>query len=1377
MADDVAGRARFSVVGRMVWAAIFVAALYWIAASAVHTLMLHGGSFGEELFAPSGGELWSRIFAAGLIVGLGICTQLSLDQRRRTEEEMQWSEARYRNLIADMPVGIYRNTPGPRGKFLMANRAAAQLHGYGSVDEFMRTDVADLYADPADREAFAEKLKVQGGAIREELRLRTKDGRAFWGAVTAHAVRNGSGEIEYFDGVIEDISARKEAEDALKESSEKYRALFESSRDAVILSDRERILDCNPASLELLGCASRNEVVGRHPSDFSPPSQPDGKDSFIAAVEHIENAYETGNDLFEWVHRRAGGEAFPATVGLSLVRFNDKQLLQAVVRDISERKWIEKALADEKELLSVTLGSIGDGVISTNCDGYIVSLNRAAENLTGWREREALGMPLDRVFYTVDEETRERRETPVKTVLEIGKTVECDSNVVLISRDGSEWHLGSSAAPVRDRNGTMVGAVLVFRDASEKRASQRTLEKRTEDLRRAVRELDCLYSLSRIAEMREISLEDIFRRVAEVVRFSWRKPECTCARLVIDGREYATDNFEEAGRKASSDIKVDGERIGAVEVRYLEEMAEGEGDDLAREETSLLGVIAERLGGIIERHRAQEAADAAALQWRATFDAIPDMVALLDRDSRVVLANRAMFDAFPDREVVGAHCYELFHGAASFVECCPSLETFRKGKAGRVELQSESLNGRWLSVSTYPIVAENGEVQQVVHTVRDITERKLAEGERRSNEEWLRTLVDSIQTGVVIIDPELHKVVEANEVALEMLGLDRADLIGHVCHEYICSAAKGKCPITDLGQTVDHSERALLTANGREVPVLKTVMPVMRGAKQFLVESFADITELKKAEQALRESEGKLRAMLGSLGDHMSMMDRDLNILWANDVAKGLFGDEIIGRKCYEVYHGRSKPCEPFPCLTQKAFEDGQIHRHETQVQCADGKVLDYSCTASVALRDDEGNPTAVIEVSRDVTEHKQAERALKESAERHRALFAAAVDGILIADIETQRFIHANRAICEMLGYTEEELLGLTVSDIHPEDSLEHVVGEFEAQVRGEKTLAADMPCLRKDGVVIYADINTATATIDGKRCNVGFFRDITERKRMERELGQDQKLRAVGQLAAGIAHEINTPTQYVGDNLRFLQDTFGDLESIMETCANLRQACQNGEVSAEMFAELDAAMEKADIEYLKEEVPKALEESLGGVERVTKIVLAMKEFSHPGSGEKSPSDINKAIESTVTVARNEWKYVADLEMELDPDMPSVPCMIGDFNQVVLNMIVNAAHAIGGVVGDGSNGKGKITIGTRQEGNWAEIRISDTGGGIPKAVKSRIFEPFFTTKEVGKGTGQGLAIAHDVIVEKHGGSLTFETEEGKGTTFVIRLPLGAITS
>jgi two-component system, NtrC family, sensor kinase len=273
-----------------------------------------------------------------------------------------------------------------------------------------------------------------------------------------------------------------------------------------------------------------------------------------------------------------------------------------------------------------------------------------------------------------------------------------------------------------------------------------------------------------------------------------------------------------------------------------------------------------------------------------------------------------------------------------------------------------------------------------------------------------------------------------------------------------------------------------------------------------------------------------------------------------------------------------------------------------------------------------------------------------------------------------------------------------------------------------------------------------------------------LEERDRLEDNLRQAQKLEAIGQLAAGIAHEINTPTQYVGDNLRFLKESFGELDTL------LAQLVMLGGAPAGKL------LDGADFDYLKEEIPRALNQSLEGVDRVAKIVRAMKEFSHPAR-EKTATDLNRAIQSTITVASNEWKYVAEVEMDLDAALPAVHCSPAEFNQVVLNIVVNAAHAISDVVGDGGKGKGKIRVKTRADGDWAIVEISDTGAGMPPHVQQRIFEPFFTTKEVGKGTGQGLAIAHNVIVDKHGGTIKVQSAPAKGTTFIIRLPIGGVKS
>ncbi len=282
----------------------------------------------------------------------------------------------------------------------------------------------------------------------------------------------------------------------------------------------------------------------------------------------------------------------------------------------------------------------------------------------------------------------------------------------------------------------------------------------------------------------------------------------------------------------------------------------------------------------------------------------------------------------------------------------------------------------------------------------------------------------------------------------------------------------------------------------------------------------------------------------------------------------------------------------------------------------------------------------------------------------------------------------------------------------------------------------------------------------------------DITEQKILESQLSQAQKLESIGQLAAGIAHEINTPTQFVGDNINFLKDAFTDLNNLLKQFQILKENIKNKKEPESIITEIDTIIEDIDLNYLLEEVPLAIEQSLEGIARVSKIVRAMKEFSHPGAKEKTAIDINRAIQNTITVCRNEWKYVSEIETNFADSLPPVACIPDAFNQVILNLIINAAHAISDSLKTKNETKGNIFISTKLLKNEVEITVKDSGTGIPENIQSTIFDPFFTTKEVGKGTGQGLAISHDVITKKHNGSIKFKTELNKGTAFVIRLPL-----
>jgi PAS domain S-box-containing protein len=416
----------------------------------------------------------------------------------------------------------------------------------------------------------------------------------------------------------------------------------------------------------------------------------------------------------------------------------------------------------------------------------------------------------------------------------------------------------------------------------------------------------------------------------------------------------------------------------------------------------------------------------------------------------------------------------------------------------------------------------------------------------------------------------------------------------------------------------------------------------------------------------------------------------------------------------------------------------------------------------------------ATLVVTRDITQRHHAEQAL-DSAHQRMTQLLTAIPSLLIG-LDTRRtVVWWNTTAEKLLGRTATEVVGKRLSSCSiPWHEGPLLQGLATCQDTGEAVRLDDIPFQYADGTRGYLGISISLvhASKDEDLHFLLMGQDVTRRRQLESQLARRQKLEAIGQLAAGMAHEINTPTQYIGDNIRFLQDAFGDLGGLLAHYTALLQAARAGTLPLSLLRQIESTAAHLDIAYLVEEIPQAIQQSLEGIERVTKIVQAMKDFSHPGAGHKIPIDLNRAIESTITVARNEWKHIAEVVLDLDPSLPPAPCLPDEINQVVLNLIVNAAHAIAEVVEAHGSGKGCITVRTRQERDGVVLSITDTGSGIPAAIRDRIFDLFFTTKAVGRGTGQGLAIAYDVVVRKHAGTITFDTVEGEGTTFMVRLPI-----
>lgn len=538
------------------------------------------------------------------------------------------------------------------------------------------------------------------------------------------------------------------------------------------------------------------------------------------------------------------------------------------------------------------------------------------------------------------------------------------------------------------------------------------------------------------------------------------------------------------------------------------------------------------------------------------------------------------------------------------------------------------------------------------------------------------------------------------------------------------------------------------------------------GAEEVLIVG-SDITEKKQAEDELRSKTAFLEAQMQATIDGILVVDENANVLFHNRRFVEIFHvpEALWSNKSDELLlqHVLEKIEDPARFLEKVKYL--YTHREDTsrdEIKFVDGTVLDrYS--SPVFGKD--GHYYGRIWIFRDITARKQNEDALRQ--------LSVAVEqspvSVVITNLKGE-ITYVNRRFTECTGYTDEEVLGQNPRILKSDHTSPEQYRElWDTITRGEEW-RGEFRNKKKNGDLYWESVVISPIrNSDGKTSYfLAVKEDITERKVAEVHARQAQKLEAIGQLAAGIAHEINTPIQFIGDNTRFIKEAWSSLESLI----SLSESVPDSAGPSDLLPRMRSILQDCDYEYLRSEIPRALDQSLEGISRVAKIVQAMKEFSHPGSDEKQPADINKAILTTLTVSRNEWKYVAEVETVLQKELQMVPCHVGELNQVFLNLLINSAHAIAEVVGDGSKRKGKITIRTTQDQQFTTISIEDTGAGIRPEVQSKVFNPFFTTKGVGRGTGQGLSLAHTSIVKKHGGKIWFESQVGKGTIFYIQLPM-----
>jgi PAS domain S-box-containing protein len=768
--------------------------------------------------------------------------------------------------------------------------------------------------------------------------------------------------------------------------------------------------------------------------------------------------------------------------------------------------------------------------------------------------------------------------------------------------------------------------------------------------------------------------------------------------------------------------------------------------------------------------------------------AAKDAVIIIDNEGAITDwndASRKMFGYAAD-EVLGKNLPDLIAPKRCKLSYQPAFAQFDEGghddTVGRtVELQALRKSGEEFPIELSLSSATIDGDRCAIGIFRDLSERKAAERALRQSAEEYRMLFQASRDALVTLAPPSWRFVSCNEATLLMFGITSEaqfaklaleDLLPELQPDGQSSIVVAQAALaTAMSEGVSNFVCVHKRLDGGELPCEVLLTRMERGSELFLQGSFRDISARVKAAEALRASEARYRANFEDVSVGQALSTIDGAFIEANQALANMLGYELTelhAKNFGELMHPEDLP--KILSVRQSLLEGQPAGRGDIRCLRKDGSLL-WADISMAGLRTSADESMQFVSHFVDISERKCLEQLAEERADFMNMLMGAIPVPVFHKNIEGY-FVGANKAFEKVTEKNTQDIVGKTAFDIFPLDQAQYHQSKDEELYAHPGTQIYNARIKSSTGAVRDVIVHQATfLNPNGQLAGIiGAMLDETERRRAEADLADARKLEAVGQLAAGIAHEINTPAQYVGDGIYFLKEVFESCQQLITVYRNATEAMERCGVEPELVNTVKELEEEVDWDYLNANVPGSFDRCVDGISRIATIVRAMKEFSHPDQREKSPADLNQALRNTLIIAHNEYKYVAEVETKLG-DLPHVMCHLGDLNQVFLNLIVNAAHAIGDVI-DKEKEKGKIRISTQQEGDWVRIDIADSGAGIPEAVRDRIFEPFFTTKPVGKGSGQGLPIARSIVVDKHNGSLTFESEVGQGTTFTIRLPI-----
>ena len=768
---------------------------------------------------------------------------------------------------------------------------------------------------------------------------------------------------------------------------------------------------------------------------------------------------------------------------------------------------------------------------------------------------------------------------------------------------------------------------------AERKQVEVKLQEKTHELGERVKELSCLYDISHLVEKPDISLTEILQGSVDLVPPSWQYPEITCARITFEGQAFLTEHFQETTWKQASDIIVRGNKIGGIEVYYLEETPTIDEGPFLREERDLIDAIAGRLGRIIYLKKAED-------ELRESEERYRILIESADRSGQAIII-------------------------------------------------TQDMNG-------------------------------LEAGSILSNET------------AVVVTGYSHE---------ELSSLSWFDILTPRYRDAAMKRARKRI----IGENIsDLFELAIIRKDGVEVPIEASSILSKFHGETALITLFRDITDRKQAEEALAQSERYYRTLIFSLHEQIMVIDRDYHITDANNIALQTLGvnrEDVIGRHCYEISHGLDAPCheQGEQCGLRSVFDTGEYCNLYHEHIIADGKKAQINIMMS-PIRDKDGNITHVVEASRDVTGLLQAQEALRESEERYKDLYAEAPVGYVELDNEG-RITRANRMQLEMWGCTEDQAIGQHLWElvVEKEESKRLIQAKLSGIEPPSKGL--ERTYKRIDGSTVPVVIDNAIVKdkegqIIGMR---SIIQDITERKRLEAQLHQSQKMESIGTLAGGIAHDFNNILSPIMIHSEMAMMGIPPENPLQQ---NMKQIFKAGE-------------------------------------RARDLVKQILTFARKQENERIPIKISLILKEVIKLLRSSIPTTINIQYNINPEQDTVLSDPTQLNQIIMNLCTNAAHAMeekGGTLevilaNYNLDSESADEFSDLEPGRYAKLSVRDTGYGIEPQFMDKVFEPYFTTKEVGKGTGMGLALVHG-IVKSYGGAVTVQSELGKGTSFHVYLPL-----